>query len=103
MQVELPFVKPRYDKERRILFFGGEVVKAFKKPAPNQEPIILAFEEEGWPPKIYSPLRPNPEQDPKVMLNRTVQDLNRSLDRQDLIRFGLDHTGEQRIEWRVQP
>jgi hypothetical protein len=37
------------------------VVKEFKLPAPNQETILTAFQEEGWPPRIDDPLPPVPQ------------------------------------------
>ena len=46
---------PEWDKERQELRVGGLVVKQFKVPAPNQEMILAAFQEEGWPPRIDDP------------------------------------------------
>ena len=54
-----------WDPERRELHVAGLIVKRFKWPAVNQEAILTAFAEEGWPPRIDDPLPPHPEQDSK--------------------------------------
>jgi hypothetical protein len=41
--------RPCWDGGRRELRLEGVVVKRFKQPAPNQEKVLAAFEEEGWP------------------------------------------------------
>ena len=84
---------PRWDPHRHELCLGGRLVKQFKLPSPNQETILMAFEEEGWPPAIDDPLPPQPEQDPKRRLHDTVKALNRN-QKHDLIRFKGNGTGE---------
>ena len=39
---------PRWDTDTRTLYCGEWVVKRMKHLAPSQEPILAAFEEEGW-------------------------------------------------------
>ena len=58
-------VIPTWDRDRQELRLGDEIIKCFKTPAPNQELILAAFEEEGWPVHIDDPLPPHPEQDPR--------------------------------------
>jgi hypothetical protein len=69
---------PTWDKDRRILRFGPELVKQFKTPAPNQEVVLAAFEEEGWPVRIDDPLPMHPAIDPKRRLHDTINSLNRN-------------------------
>jgi hypothetical protein len=47
---------PRWDKGKRELRFGATLCKTYEKPAPQQEKILDAFEEEGWPRRIDDPL-----------------------------------------------
>jgi hypothetical protein len=68
---------PCWDRKRRELRIGGIVVKRFKWPAENQEQVLDAFEEEGWPPRIDDPLLPHPKIDPKRRLHDTLKCLNR--------------------------
>lgn len=90
-------VVPRWDSDRQQLRLGNEIVKEFKVPAPNQEQILAAFEEEGWPVHIDDPLPPRPEQDPKQRLHTTVNALNRN-QRNRRIRFHGDGRGEG-VRW----
>ena len=86
-----------WDRNRRVLRMDGCVVKQFKVPSPSQETVLAAFEEEGWPPAIDDPLPPQPEQDPKCRLRRTIQKLNAN-QKHPLLRFRGDGSG-QRILW----
>ena len=72
---------------------GGLVVKQFKLPAPNQETILAAFEEEDWPPRIDDPLPPKSNLAGKNRLHDTIKCLNRN-HRKRLLRFNGDGTGE---------
>ena len=100
---EAPLV-PRWDSLRRELVVEGQIIKRFRLPAANQEIVLAAFEEEGWPARIFDPLPPRDEQCPKRRLHETIKALNRSrLAR--LIRFCGDGTGEGVLwewghEWR---
>ncbi len=84
---------PCWNAERQTLSFLGHLVKQFKLPSPNQVAVLSAFEEEGWPPKIYDPLVRNNEVDPKRRLQDTIKALNRS-QRTRLIQFQGDGSGE---------
>jgi hypothetical protein len=90
---------PEWDKERQELRLGGVVVKQFKVPAPNQELILAAFQEEGWPPRIDDPLPPQSGQDSKRRLHDTIVTLNRN-HKHALIHFLGDGTG-QGVRWEL--
>jgi hypothetical protein len=90
-------LSPVWDNERHELRVGSEIVKRFKWPAANQETILAAFEEEGWPPRIDDPLPPQAEQDSKRRLHDTIKCLNKN-QRNSLIHFRGDGTGEA-IVW----
>jgi hypothetical protein len=91
--------RPKWDQQRRQLRVGAGVVKEFKLPSPNQETVLMAFEEEGWPPRIDDPLSPLPHLDPRRRLHDTIKALNRKQKR-DLIRFMGDGSGEG-IRWEL--
>lgn len=88
---------PHWDRDRRELWLGAKLVKQFRLPSRNQETILAAFEEEGWPPSIDDPLSPHPEQDTKRRLHETIRSLNRH-QKHRLLRFQGDGTG-QRVLW----
>ncbi|MCU0872242.1 MAG: hypothetical protein MUE50_07840 [Pirellulaceae bacterium] len=91
--------RPKWDPERQELRVGDLVVKQFKVPAANQERILAAFEEDGWPIRIDDPLPPASDQDPKRRLHDTINSLNRNQKRH-LLRFLGDGTG-QGIRWEL--
>jgi hypothetical protein len=68
---------PKWNGEVHELLFRGLVVKKFKAPAKNQEAILAAFEEEGWPSHIDDPIPPDPEKDSPQRLHDAVKGLNR--------------------------
>jgi hypothetical protein len=72
---------------------GSRVVKEYRVPCPNQEAVLAAFEEEGWPHRIDDPLSPQGEIEPKSRLHDTIKRLNRH-HKEPLIRFQGDGTGE---------
>jgi hypothetical protein len=84
---------PCWDQDRRMLFFGGQLVKRFRWQAVNQEAILSAFQEEGWPTRIDDPLTPSQEIVAKRRLSDTIKCLNRGR-ANPLLRFGGDGTGE---------
>ena len=94
-----PPLVPQWDKQRQELRLGRLVVKQFKVPAPNQEMILAAFQEEDWPPRIDDPLPPHPDQDPKRRLHDTINTLNRH-QRHRLVHFSGDGTGEG-VRWEL--
>ena len=68
---------PVWDRETRELSAAGRLVKRFRVPAPNQELILEAFQEEGWPPRMDNPLPPGPTADVRERLHDTIKNLNR--------------------------
>ena len=90
---------PSWDAARRELRVGPALVKRFKQRAPNQQMILDAFEEEGWPPLIDDPLPPKIDQDTKRRLHCTIDNLNRAHER-PLIHFHGGGNG-QSIGWRL--
>ena len=84
--------KPVWDRERRELRFGDIVVKRFKWPAENQELVLDAFEDLGWPTRIDNPLKEHPTICPKRRLHDTLKCLNRK-QVNALIKFRGDGTG----------
>jgi hypothetical protein len=60
------------------LSWKGVLVKRFRGPAANQEALVAAFAEEGWPPRIDDPLPPAAEMDPKTRLRDTIKALSRN-------------------------
>lgn len=92
-------IQPQWDRDRRELRLAGELVKVFKLPSPMQEAILMAFEEEHWPPRIDDPLPSHPELLPKRRLHDTIKSLNRN-QKSALIRFMGDGTGEG-VRWEM--
>ncbi len=74
---------PGWEATARRIMFRGQVAKQFKKPAPDQETILAAFQEDGWPDAIDAPLTSD-------KLARTVESLN---DRLQHIKFRLNGAG----------
>lgn len=93
---------PVWDDQRHELKVGGVIVKRFKWRASNQEAILAAFQEDGWPARIDDPLSPLPETDPKRRLSDTIKCLNRK-QVAPLLRFSGDGTGEGVLWDVVQP
>ena len=89
---------PHWNAARRELVVDGQVVKRFRLPAPNQEAVLAAFQEEGWPPRVFDPLPPQEGLQPKRRLHETIKTLNgHRLAR--IIRFCGDGTG-QGVLWQ---
>ena len=78
---------------------GDRVVKRFKHKSRNQEAILATFQEDGWPYRVYDPLSPIADCDPKRRLNDTIKGLNHHQENA-LIRFRGDGTGEA-IIWEL--
>jgi hypothetical protein len=90
---------PHWDSKLRHLRWNGCLIKEFQEPAANQETILAAFEEEGWPPHIDDPLPQSPEIDPKRRLQDAIKRLNRSQVHR-LIKFRSDANGSG-IGWEL--
>jgi hypothetical protein len=92
---------PHWDATRRELWVGPDLVKRYRQPAPSQERILTAFEEEGWPSRIDDPLPPQDGRDPKYNLHNTISNLNRN-QRQQRLHFSGDGRGEG-VTWQLIP
>ena len=92
-------VTPCWDGERHELRVGCQLVKVFRLPSPNQETILMAFEEDEWPPRIDDPLPQHPDLLPKRRLHDAIKSLNRN-QKARAIRFMGDGTGEG-IRWEL--
>ena len=90
---QLPSRSPKWDRQRQELLVGHLVVKRFRVPAPSQEVILAAFEEEDWPARIDDPLPRLNEQCPKRRLQETIKSLNRN-QRHPLLRLLGDGSGQ---------
>lgn len=95
------FCIPEWDRNSRRLRLRGVLVKWFKWQAANQEAVLNAFQEDGWPSRIDDPLRPHPEQDSKRRLSDTIKGLNKK-QANELIRFHGDGTGEGIVWERIE-
>ncbi len=84
---------PNWDVDSRILRLNQVVIKRFRWPAANQEAILCAFQEEGWPRRVFDPLPPRADQASKRRLADTIKCLNRK-QAMHLIHFRGDGTGE---------
>lgn len=83
---------PCWNSRRRELVWGDRLVKRYRVPAPNQERILCAFEEEGWPDRIDDPLPVCRQIDPRTRLHDATNRLNRH-QQQPLLSFRGDGTG----------
>jgi hypothetical protein len=92
-------LKPVWDNAHRELRYNGQVVKRYRVPAANQQAILEAFQEDGWPEFIDDPIPPDPDQDSKRRLNVTIKSLNRN-QLAPLLRFHGNGNGLQ-IHWEA--
>lgn len=90
-------LQPRWDQELRELWFGPVLVKRFRFRSPNQEMVLLAFQEEGWPVRIDDPLPPVANLTTRQRLHDAIKNLNRNQAHRE-IRFAGDGTGEG-VRW----
>ncbi|MFT5300651.1 MAG: hypothetical protein ACI87E_000449 [Mariniblastus sp.] len=100
-----PKIRPIWDKQKRELRYGDKLVKQFKWPALNQECVLNAFQEMGWPKEIDDPLSRDPKICPKRRLHDTLKCLNRK-QANGIIKFRGDGTGEGvrlEINWPLEP
>jgi hypothetical protein len=85
--------RPHWDSAARVLTLQGAVVKEFREPSRNQELVLAAFEEEGWPQGIDDPIPPGGEIPSKRRLRSTIWSLNRH-QKENRLRFSGDGTAE---------
>ena len=89
---------PKWHVEKRQLTFDGLLIKEFRVPSSNQETVLRAFEEEGWPRRIFDPLVPKHGVAAKSRVSETIKSMNR-WHKEKAIRFFGDGTGRG-ICWR---
>lgn len=87
-------MKPVWNSARRELWFGDRLIKRFRQPSANQESVLAAFQEEGWPEKVDDPLPFLPDSAAKKRLRDTVHSLNARHVTKDILRFEMDGTGQ---------
>jgi hypothetical protein len=93
-------LQPVWDPIRHELRLGQVVLKRFRQPAKNQQAILAAFEEDGWPPHIDNPIPGGEDENAQDRLHDAVKRLNRQI--KGLLRFECDGTGEG-VVWHVGP
>jgi hypothetical protein len=69
-------LRPCWNSSRRELSLRGVVVKRYRVPAHNQELILSAFEEDGWPEYMDDPLPVRHDIDPRIRLHDAIHRLN---------------------------
>jgi hypothetical protein len=92
--------RPIYDDCRNEFFLGGQLVKRFRSPAPNQQTVLAAFQSLAWPNRIEDPLPPSGELCPRRRLSETIRALNRR-QLQYVVRFCGDGSGRGVLWERV--
>jgi hypothetical protein len=70
--------KPRWDAERRELWWRGKCVKRLRDDAANQGRVLEVFQEQGWVERIEDPLPRDENVDTKARLRETLKGLNRT-------------------------
>jgi hypothetical protein len=92
-QLRVGELLPSYERCLRLFRWGRHDLKRFRQPAVNQELILSAAEEMGWPDWFDDPLPRRAGVNTKVILHDTLKDLNR---RQivPLVHFMGDGTGK---------
>jgi hypothetical protein len=93
--------KPHWAPMRRELCLEGTVVKRYRVPARNQEVILSAFEDDGWPEHVDDPLPVRNGVDPKTRLHDAINRLNHSQEN-PLVRFHGNGSGTG-VFWKLRP
>lgn len=91
--------RPVWDEAAHELRVGPVVVKKFRRPAENQELVLAAFQELGWPLVIDDPLPQCREIRPRDRLIDTVKRLNRRQIHRRLL-FHIQSKA-QAVSWEV--
>ena len=94
-----PDLKPVWEARHSELRVGEILVKKFRVPAENQELVLSAFQEEGWPAYIDDPLPMKSEIAPKQRLRNAIDRLNAN-QLLPLLRFHGNGNG-QGVGWRL--
>ena len=89
---------PVWDGVGHRLYFRGELIKRYRRPAPLHWLILSAFQEDGWPEFIDDPLPPDPNlrQHPHERLRDVVRGVNRSLNGSGI---HFECNGDECLRW----
>jgi hypothetical protein len=90
-------LRPHWDHDRLELRLGSTVLRQFKLPSADEERVLAAFEERGWPRRIGSPL---PAGGDFRRLVECVAALNWRL-RRPLLHFGCNEQGHE-VTWEFR-
>jgi hypothetical protein len=82
--------KPRWDRDRRELWYGDTLCLRFRRAAPNQELVLKSFEELAWPDRSDDPL-------PQNKLAYTIKDMQDRLRDAPIV---FERDGIKGIAWR---
>jgi hypothetical protein len=90
--------KPRWLKDKRELWFEGQIVRQIRNAtrAKNIIAILDAFEDSGWPTQIDDPVTSGGDSSQR---RRTIESLNKDLKR---VRFSCAGDGES-FRWEILP
>jgi len=91
---------PSYVPRQRLLAWGRHALKSYRQPSENQEMILQAAEELGWPRHFDDPLPRVRWGNPKVRLHDAIKYLNRHQS-PHLVQFRGDGTGT-RVGWELR-
>ncbi len=82
--------KPFWDAYKGELWFKGDLIKKFVKPALNQRRLLDAFEENGWVDEIGNPFRMDTGKPDKAAdaCKNTIEGLNDNHVTKGRIMFG---------------
>ena len=93
---------PHWDATTGVLSFKSQPVKRFRRPAPSQQAILNAYQENGWPPRIDNPISQECERVSSRRLLDAIRALNRHHEQQ-LIRFSGDGNGDGVLWEAIDP
>ena len=90
-------VIPVWDGERELRY-KGVLVKLYEREAPEQQRVLAAFEEQGWPALIENPRQHLDGDNLKAQLKSLVNNMNCGMQR-PLIEF-LSRDAGHMVAWR---
>jgi hypothetical protein len=93
--------RPRWDPQKRQLWYGTVLVKQLKRLAPDQQLVLEAFQQAGWPEAISNPLAGETDAERRGRLRHVVKRLNRRR-ASDVLWFELARGGRG-LRWRALP
>ena len=96
---DVPPRGPWFKKSLRRFFANGRIVRTFRRAAPDQMEILIAFQEQGWPAWIENPFGRSTSADSERRLSNAVARLNHQ-QKPKRIYFWVEK-GTQRIYWKL--